>query len=157
MLQFGKTARHYTADTTLRLAAPPDVLFAFFADPRSLELLSPPSLRLEVLPPVAATLRAGAIVDYRIRIYGVAVTGSTRIEEWAPPTRFVDVQQLRGPYLAWRHEHRFEPDGDGTRVVEHVEYRVPGGALVNALLVRPELQRIFDYRARELTARFGAR
>jgi hypothetical protein len=39
---------------------------------------------------------------------------------------------------------------EGTLVSDVVDYAVPGGALVQRLLVRPDLERIFDYRARRL-------
>ena len=49
-------------------------------------------------------------------------------------------EMLRGPFPAWRHEHRFAELPDGrTRLTDHVEYRLPAGALgraANALLVR---------------------
>ena len=41
----------------------------------------------------------------------------------------------------------------GTEIYDHVRYRVPGGALAplaHRLLVRPSLDRIFDFRAAKL-------
>ena len=59
--------------------------------------------------------------------------------------RFVDVQE-KGPFAAWRHEHLF---ADG-RLVDRLAYEVPlatfGGRLVDAALVRPDLERMFAYR-----------
>ena len=49
-----------------------------------------------------------------------------RLEE---PTLIVD-EMLRGPFAAWRHEHRFaELPGGRTRLTDHVIYQLPGGAL----------------------------
>ena len=54
-------------------------------------------------------------------------------------------EMLRGPFPAWRHEHRFAELPDGrTRLTDHVEYRLPAGALgraANALVVRRILLR----------------
>ena len=42
--------------------------------------------------------------------------------------------------------HIFESVPDGTRVIDRVDYDVPGGAVVNRLFVEGELRRIFAYR-----------
>ena len=64
-------------------------------------------------------------------------------------------QQLKGPYQRWVHSHEFEDLGDCTRVLDHVEYAVPGGSFVERQLVRPELERIFDYRTERLLELLG--
>ena len=65
------------------------------------------------------------------------------------PHRFVD-RQVRGPYRLWVHEHRFSPLGDGTTMRDVVEYAVPGGAVLERLLVGPDVRRIFEYRRERL-------
>ena len=62
------------------------------------------------------------------------------VREWDAPYRFVDAQ-VRGPFARWEHRHRFleGPEEDlptaraGTWVEDRVTYRLPGGALGNAL------------------------
>jgi hypothetical protein len=44
------------------------------------------------------------------------------------------------------------PVADGTLVTDDVEYAVPGPELIARLFVRPDLERIFDYRSRQLNA-----
>jgi ligand-binding SRPBCC domain-containing protein len=79
-----------------------------------------------------------------------------RFEVWEPPQRFVDVQ-LSGPYRRWRHEHAFESlPGGGTRVIDRVEYAVWGGGLIDRWIVRPEMERMFAYRAKRLAELFPA-
>jgi ligand-binding SRPBCC domain-containing protein len=89
-----------------------------------------------------------------VKIYGIPVRWRTRIARWEPPSLFVD-EQLSGPYRLWIHEHRFEVEGAGTRVLDHVRYAVPGGALVHRLLVRREVEAIFAHRSEALSRRFG--
>lgn len=132
-------------------------LFAFFSDAGNLEELTPPWLRFEVLsPPV--DMREGTRIDYRLKLRGLPVRWTSEITVWQPPERFVD-EQVRGPYRRWRHEHRFEERGEGTTVVDHVRYAVPGGPLlerpVQHFLVGPDVERIFDYRQRRLEELFG--
>ncbi|MCA9056593.1 MAG: hypothetical protein KDA75_22350, partial [Planctomycetaceae bacterium] len=71
-----------------------------------------------------------------------------------PPYRFVD-EMRRGPYRYWRHLHTFQEQDGGTNVIDQVDYGVPGGALVNWLLVRRDLQQIFTFRCETLKQRFG--
>lgn len=122
--------------------------FAFFAEARNLEAITPPFLHFEILPPVPARLERGSLLDYRLSLYGWRFRWRTEIAAWEPGVRFVDVQ-LRGPFALWRHEHRFEDAEPGTRVWDRVEYRLPlgpVGELAHAAAVRRTLERIFDYR-----------
>lgn len=127
------------------LPVPRDQLFPFFADASNLEKLTPPFLRFRILTPPPVEMRVGTVIDYELRLYGVPFRWRTMITEWDPPHRFVD-EQLRGPYRLWRHEHRFEPHGDGTRVIDRVEYRPLGGRLTNRLFVERDVRRIFAHR-----------
>src|SRR5512135_2403182 len=90
-------------------------VFAFFAEARNLEAITPPFLRFEILPPVPEAIRPGALIDYRLRLFGLPFRWRTRIEGVEPEQRFVDVQ-LRGPYRLWHHTHTFEDAPGGTRV-----------------------------------------
>ena len=116
----------------------------------NLEALTPAWLRFEILTPRPIGMRAGALIDYRLRVRGWPVRWQTRIAIWEPPARFVD-EQLRGPYRLWRHEHTFAEEAGGTRVRDVVHYAVLGDAVVNALFVRPDLRKIFSYRQEKLT------
>lgn len=65
-------------------------------------------------------------------------------------------EQLRGPYRRWIQTHTFEPREGGTLARDHVCYAVPFDWLVHRWLVRPDIERIFQFRARALQARFAA-
>ena len=124
--------------------SPLDETFAFFADAGNLERLTPPWLNFRIRTPRPIAMREGAIIDYRIVLYGIPIPWKTRIDVWEPGVRFVD-RQLFGPYVWWRHEHRFEPTPQGTRVIDHVEY-VPRARWLSTALVRRDVERIFAYR-----------
>lgn len=132
-------------------------VFAFFADARNLERLTPPFLRFQILTSGEIEVKPGTLIDYRPHLYGVPMKWRTEIERFEPEDRFVDVQ-LKGPYALWRHTHEFRDVPGGTEVSDHVEYALPLGPLgsvAHALLVRRSLQRIFDFRQRVLTEVFG--
>lgn len=131
-----------------------DEVFAFYTDARNLERLTPPWLRFEMVTPAPVAMRPGTLIDYRIRLRGLPVRWRSRIDVWDPPHRFVD-QQVIGPYRLWIHTHAFVPTDGGTLVRDHIRLAVPGGNLVYRLFVARDLQRIFDYRARQLDVVFS--
>ena len=140
------------------LALPAERVFEFYSDARNLERITPPWLGFEVTTPGAIEMRPGTLIDYRLRLRGVPVRWRTRIETWEPPHRFVDVQ-LRGPYALWEHTHSFEPDGGaGVVIGDRVRYALPLGPLgdlAHTLLVRRDLERIFDYRRHAVAELLG--
>lgn len=99
-------------------------------------------------------MRVGTLIDYRLQLRGIPVRWRTEITAWDPSRSFTDVQ-LRGPYRKWVHRHDFVEENGGTRVDDTVIYAVPGGALVDRLIVRPDLDRIFGYRRKAIRALLG--
>ena len=147
--------RIHTLQRRVRLDGRPEDVFAFFADARNLEAITPPLLRFRVVTPSPIGMAAGTLIDYRLRVRGLPIRWSTLIAAWEPPHAFVDMQ-LRGPYAVWHHTHTFEPDGpDHTLMTDTVLYAVgfgPLGRLAHALVVRRDVERIFDHRARVIPA-----
>lgn len=144
-----RASEGYLLETSIRIPRGLDEVFAFFADPRNLELITPPFVRFRILTSPPPTMCEGAEIDYALRIRGLPVRWRTGIPAWDPPHRFVDTQ-VRGPYSRWIHEHRFTGLGEQTLVEDRVAYSVPGGRLVHELFVRRDLARIFAYRAARL-------
>lgn len=152
-----RRAPRYQLHTRTVLAAPMSEVFPFFAAAANLGALTPPKLAFSILSP-DVVMAPGAIIDYRIALSGVPMRWRTEIEDWDPGQRFVDVQ-LRGPYRAWWHEHRFYPAADGQHTVmeDTVLYALPAGPLgwlAHRLVVGPMLRRIFTYRAHAIGWRF---
>ena len=145
----------FTLRAELWLPRPRTEVFPFFAEARNLEILTPSWLKFEVLTPAPIEMRAGALIDYRIRVHGIPIRWRTEITEWQAPHRFVD-RQLSGPYTLWHHTHTFEERDGGTLCLDHVRYRPRGGALVNWLFVRRDVDRIFHFRELRLRELFGS-
>ena len=135
--------------------APLEATFAFFSDASNLERLTPGWVQFSILTPLPIVMRAGLEIDYRIRLHGVSLAWTSRIDVWEPNHRFVD-RQIAGPYLWWRHEHRFESAGGATRVIDEVEY-LPRAAWMTARVVRRDVERIFRYRQDALQQIFDQR
>lgn len=143
--------------TEIWLPCPRAEVFPFFADARNLETLTPPWLHFEVLTPEPIAMRAGVRIDYRLRVHGIPLRWQSEISVWEPPVRFVD-EQRRGPYRLWHHEHTFEERDGGTLCGDVVRYAAPGGPLrplIERLLVRRDVERIFAFRAARMRELFG--
>ena len=144
---------HHTLRREQHLPGAPKEVFPFFADAGNLEAVTPPWLGFEVVTPRPIAMRPGALIEYRLRLHRLPVSWLTRIEEWEPGVRFVDAQ-LTGPYKLWHHTHEFEPaPGGGTLMRDIVRYALPLGplgTLAHAVLVRRDVQRIFDFRAQAI-------
>jgi hypothetical protein len=153
----GPVSRFHTLRREQWIPRPLEEVFALFSDARNLETITPPWLGFHVLTPNPIHMRAGARLQYRLRVHGVPLNWLTEIRHWEPPFRFVDVQ-LSGPYQLWHHTHRFEAFEGGTRMTDIVRYRLPFGLIgraVRLLKVGRDVDRIFDYRCRRINEQFG--
>jgi ligand-binding SRPBCC domain-containing protein len=140
--------RTFRLERTLFIPRPLEETFAFFSEADNLDRITPAFLHFRTVTPQPIDLRSGTLIDYRLKLFGVPFRWRTRIEDFTPPVRFVDVQ-LQGPYKVWRHRHEFAAEGNGTRMTDQVEYQLPLGPLgsvAHALFVRRTLHKIFDYR-----------
>ena len=139
------------------LPGDPDEVFGFFADAFNLEAITPPWLRFRVLTPRPVHMAPGALIQYRLELHRIPIRWLTRIETWVAGERFVDVQ-VRGPYRLWHHTHTFEAHDGGTLVRDRVRYALPLGPLgelAHRLLVRRDLERIFDFRQASVARMLG--
>lgn len=153
-----REVRLHTLHREQRLPLPIEGVFEFFGDARNLEAITPPWLGFRVVTPEPIVMAPGALIEYRLRLHGVRLGWRTRIVAWEPPGRFVDVQ-LSGPYRLWHHTHEFEADGRSTVMRDTVRYALPLGplgTLAHALLVRRDVEAIFDFRREEVGRRLAA-
>jgi len=132
-------------------------VFDFFSRAENLQELTPPWLHFHILSVDPQPVRKGTLIRYSLRWRIFPIRWTTEIVEWDPPHGFVDVQ-LKGPYQLWRHQHRFIAEGNGTRILDEIQYRLPFGVfgkLAHALKVRHDVEGIFNYRKRAVEKQFG--
>ena len=136
----------FTSSATLPL--PRDRVFAFFADAANLERITPPELQFRIVTAPPMPMREGALIEYRLRLFGVPFGWQTRISRWNPPHEFID-EQLKGPYRVWIHRHTFAGVAGGTRIDDEVQYGLPLYPFgeIAAPIVHAQVRRIFRYRA----------
>ena len=130
--------------------APPERVFAFHELPDALRRLTPPWERVEVVQ-LAPNLRKGARAVLETKLFGlIKVRWVAEHTIYAPPGLFEDVQ-VSGPFKSWRHRHIIEPQPQGAKLRDEVEYEPPlgwAGRLFAPVLVEPRLRRMFAYRHR---------
>lgn len=139
---------HYELTDHFLVPATIERVWEFFSTAGNLPKITPPWLGFTITTPQPLIIQKDAVFDYTIRWMNVPVKWRTRIIEWEPPQRFVDMQE-RGPYGLWWHEHRFEPTGGGVLCWDRVLYRLPFGPLgrlTHAMVVRRQLIEIFRHR-----------
>jgi len=143
--------RGFLLESRVKVPRQREDVFDIFANAYNLEDMTPPAMRLEILTPDPIVMRAGLLLDYRLRLRGIPFRCQSEITVWEPPLRFVD-EQRRGPYLWWTHEHTFADEAGQTVVSDRISYGVPGGAIVHTLFIARDLRAMFDYRANRLEA-----
>ena len=146
----------YTLDRTQAVRMPLAACWEFFSNPRNLSRITPPAMGFDVRSELPASIHAGLMIEYRVSpLLGIPITWLTEITRVEAPNYFVDEQRV-GPYRIWHHEHFFRAlDADVTEVRDLVHYVPPlgpFGSLINRFAVRPQLDRIFDFRRAQLAA-----
>ncbi len=138
---------HFKTQQTLD--QPLSEVFEFFSNAHNLAIITPPWLHFEVLTPASIEMSPGTRIDYRLRVHGIPLRWQSEITEWNPPHAFAD-EQRRGPYRRWRHIHTFDETETGVVIGDSVEYAVWGNGLINKFFVRPDIEKIFAYRSKQL-------
>jgi ligand-binding SRPBCC domain-containing protein len=146
-------------ETEIEFEEPLDRVFEFFCRAENLDFLTPPWLRFRFITTLPIEMRESALIEYRLKLYGVPVRWKTKITEWDPPHSFQDTQ-ARGPFRHWIHTHYFEERNGGTLMRDRVEYAVPGwifAPIAHRFFVRGNIIRIFTYRREQLSKIFSIR
>ena len=130
--------------------------FAYFTDPASFAALAPPWLQFRLLSPRTLEVQEGAEVDYEYALHGIAVRCRARVKECKPSVA-LSHEQVAGPYAHWMHRQTFRSERGGTRIGDRIEYLLPfdpWSRPVQALYVRPLLERVLEHRGKVITRQF---
>ncbi len=144
----------YTLSRTQLVEMPLEECWRFFSNPGNLSKITPPRMGFTVLSELPAEIPTGLMIRYRVSpLFGIPMSWLTEITQVRRPEYFVDEQRV-GPYKVWHHEHFFRAvDIRQTEVRDLVHYVPPLGplgAILNRLVIRRQLERIFDFREQAL-------
>jgi len=146
----------YIFESKLVIDKPIYEVFEFFCKAENLQKLTPPTLNFKILTELPIEMKKGSRIDNRIKLYGVPVKWKTEITKWDPPFEFEDTQ-LKGPYKLWKHRHIFKDLGDKTEMTDIVEYNPKGfpfNTILDKLIVKKEIEKIFNYRTEKINQYF---
>lgn len=128
---------------SVTIDAPVEAVFAFHAGPDALSLLTP------AFPPVRVVRKSGGLEPGSIvELSVMGMPWIARHGEFIPNRLFSD-EQIRGPFARWVHRHEFEAVDGRTRLTDRVDYRLPGGPVINSLFgwaVEIALRNMFRHR-----------
>lgn len=133
--------------------------WAFFSSPYHLNDITPDFFHVDITSTVPPDIYAGLMIRYRMRaVFGLPMEWLSEISHCDKPHRFVYEQRI-GPFKFWSHEVCLTDDNEGVILEDIVFYVMPFGWLgqiLNTLLIRDKLKRIFDTRHDYLAAHWGS-
>jgi ligand-binding SRPBCC domain-containing protein len=125
--------------------APVAEVFCYHEREDALSLLTP------AFPPVRLISRtAGILPGSRVELRVGPFRWVALHTAYQKDRLFTD-EQIQGPFAQWVHRHEFADAHGKTLLTDRVEYRLPGGALINLLfawIVKLGLNRMFSQRHR---------
>ena len=135
-----------------------DKLWQFISRPENLNEITPPEMDFTILSDVPDEMYSGLLIQYRVKLPLLGTSDwVTEIKHIIPGRQFVDEQRI-GPYKFWYHYHALEEVEGGVMMTDRVSYQPPYGILgkaANRLMIRRQLDSIFDFRHNVMAERFG--
>lgn len=141
------------------IPAPVSEVWKFISSPDNLKNITPEYLGFEMTTNGGnARMYPGMILAYKVSpILGIKLTWMSEITHVSDQEYFVDEQRI-GPYKMWHHQHRITPIKGGVLMVDTVTYQPPFGligTIANTLIIKNQLNDIFEFRRLAVEKRFG--
>lgn len=133
-------------------------IWNFISNPHNLAYITPSYMGFDIVGKVNAAMYPGQIIEYKVKpLMNIKLYWVTEITHVKEGHYFVDEQRF-GPYAFWHHQHTISEVEGGIKMNDEVHYKLPLGALgkmVNGLLVKRQLDEIFNYRRQKLDEIFN--
>lgn len=130
----------------------------FLSDPANLKVITPDHMGFEILSGAETSMYPGQIIQYIVKPFPwMSTKWVTEITHVKEGSYFVDEQRF-GPYSLWHHKHFIRPVEGGVEMEDIIDYKLPLGILgriMHFLVVRKQLNNIFEYRKNKLIQLFG--
>lgn len=134
-------------------------VWEFIASPENLKTITPDYMNFVVTSKThTKKMYPGMMITYKVSpLLGIPLSWCTEITQVSELNYFVD-EQREGPYSIWHHQHHLKEIEGGVLMTDIIHYKAPLGILgrmMNYLLIRKQLQSIFDYRFKKVIEIFG--
>ncbi|NAS12963.1 SRPBCC family protein [Poritiphilus flavus] len=131
----------------------------FLSNPANLKVITPDKMKFNILSGVERSMFPGQIIQYEVSPFaGYSTRWVTEITHVKHGEYFVDEQRF-GPYALWHHKHFLKPVEEGVEMEDIIDYKLPFGILgqlMHPILVKKQLEGIFNYREQKLIELFGS-
>ncbi len=131
----------------------------FFSSPANLAKITPEKMGFNIISKHhGAKMYPGQIIEYTVKpLLGIPLYWMTEITHVKEGAYFIDEQRF-GPYTMWHHQHHFTEVKGGVKMEDIVHYKIPLGFLgdiAQLVMVKKQLQGIFDFRFKAVEAKWG--
>lgn len=136
-----------------------DTIWDFISSPKNLKKITPPEMGFDITSEdLASKVYQGMIISYHVKpILHIPTLWVTEITHVRDKSYFVDEQRV-GPYKMWHHQHLLIEQDEGVLMQDIISYQPPMGLLgtiANALFIKKQLNKIFNYRTKVLNELFN--
>lgn len=148
----------YTLHKKQKLPIGVDEAWDFLSNPKNLKIITPDEMSFDIISGADRPMYSGQIIQYKVTpLMGIRTKWVSEIKAVVRKKYFVDVQ-LYGPYSLWHHKHFIREIEGGVEMEDIIDYKIPLGLigqLFHPILVKPQLENIFNYRQQKLVELFG--
>lgn len=149
----------YSFEKEQKISANMKEIWDFISSPLNLSRITPEYMGFDILTEnLPEKIYPGMIITYHVRpLAGIRMKWVTEITHVREGEYFVD-EQRQGPYSMWHHQHHLIQIDGGVLMRDIVTYRPPLGflgSIANRLLIRRQLEGIFNYRTRRMEELFS--
>lgn len=150
----------YSLKTVQKIPIGLDEAWNFFSSPDNLKDITPKNIGFKIISKHhGEKMYPGQIIEYKVKpVLGIPLYWMTEITHVEDKKHFIDEQRY-GPYSLWHHQHHFKEIEGGVEMTDIVHYKLPMwflGDIVNSILIKNQLKKIFDYRYKKIEELFGS-
>lgn len=149
----------FTLEQSQKIPASLETVWDFITSPQNLKRITPPYMGFDIVTPnLPEKIHPGMLIEYRVSpLLNLKMRWVTEITHVKELSYFVDEQRI-GPYSIWHHQHHISEVEGGVMMNDRVDYQPPFGFLgniANSLIIKKQLNEIFDFRVKALEKIFG--
>ncbi|MEI6679994.1 MAG: SRPBCC family protein [Mariniphaga sp.] len=149
----------YTLIKTQKIHSTAEKVWEFISSPKNLKRITPEYMGFDITTKdLPDKMYAGMMISYMVSpLAGIKMKWITEITHLSELKYFVDEQRV-GPYKMWHHQHHIAVVDGGVMMTDIIDYQPPFGflgSIANWLIIKKQLDEIFNYRTMKLEEHFG--